>query len=313
MPVLAREVEKTFELNRLAMKDVAPLKADERYITHRVDMIREMENAATQSMELPWARIRASVLNETAYLYLDLAHGLEALPPPKNMTEAEAQAYNETIRKLTVPFEEKGQDIRSKAFQLASESAIEDATFRAISEPFFAENPSQAKKLKAEASAARPRVIAPAGLAFVPFGLGYAPYFESFLKSDGRKDGKLNAGQSSAANRLYTHWMLAVRDQKWAQVSFFLQQARERKLFSDWELSVLKGISLTQAGARGEGLAELEEARKNLPSELKPLATLTLARQFEETFSASRSKPFYTELLPPAPPAATSTDKTKSM
>jgi TolA-binding protein len=288
MPLLASDVQKTFELNRIAMKDVAPLRADERYITHRVDMIREMENAATEAMQLPWARIRAGVLNETAYLYLDLAHGLAALPAPKNMNDREVQAYNDTIRKLTVPFEEKGQDIRTKAFAIASGSAIEDSALQSIAEPFFSENPSQAKKLKADAIAARPSVLSASHLAFVPLGLGYAQY--------------LNLKMTTSAKNLYANWMRAVQGEKWSQVSFFLQQAREKKLFSDAELSVLKGISLTQAGARGEGLAELDDARKNLPQELKTLATLTLARQFEEAFSASRSKPFYSELTPASPP-----------
>ena len=68
-----------FRLNRAALKDVAPLKANEKWITRRVEVIREMENAATQVMKLPWARIRAEVLNEMAGVYLDLARGLAAL------------------------------------------------------------------------------------------------------------------------------------------------------------------------------------------------------------------------------------------
>ncbi|MDR3607393.1 MAG: tetratricopeptide repeat protein [Oligoflexia bacterium] len=289
MPLLSVAVPKTFDLNRIAMKDVAPLRADERYITHRVDMIREMENAATQSMELPWARIRSAVLNETASLYLDLAHGLEALPAPKGMNPAEQHSYEDTIRKLTVPFEEKGQDIRAKAFSIASGFAIEDDAFHAISEPFFAENPSQAKKLKADAQAVRPSAIYPSQLAFVRLGLDYAPYFE--------KNGNLKSNHGASA--LYSAWTRAIQSQKWAQVAFFLQRAHDKKLFSDAELLVLRGISLSQAGARGEGLAELEDARKNLAPDLKSLATLTLAREFEQAFAASKAKPFYSELLPP--------------
>jgi hypothetical protein len=148
IPKLSKGLGATFRANRAALKDVAPLRADEKYITRRVEVIREMENAATKSMNLPWARIRAEVLNEIASIYLDLSRGLAALPPPKGLNPSEQQSYEDTIRKITMPFEEKGQDMRAKAFEIASRFAIEDDAFAAISEPFFAENPSQAKLSK---------------------------------------------------------------------------------------------------------------------------------------------------------------------
>ena len=62
---------------------------------------------------------RALVLSESADLYLDLSHGLSALPAPKALSSADLASYEDTIRKLVMPFEEKGQDMRAKAFQIA--------------------------------------------------------------------------------------------------------------------------------------------------------------------------------------------------
>jgi tetratricopeptide (TPR) repeat protein len=307
VPIISSEVPNAFRLNRIGMKSAAPLKANEKYITHRVDLIREMENAATQAMQLPWARIRAEILNETASLYLDLSQGLEALPAPKGMSQDEAASYSETIRHLSVPFEEKGQDIRAKAFEIASSAGIEDEAFQAIADPFFAENPSQAKKLRATAAAETPNEVSMATLTSFPLGLAYTPGFENAVTAERdellRKTPDVTTRdalrkQHAIASRLYSAWLRATQDKKWPQVAFFLQEAREQKLFEAGDLSVLKAISLTQAGARGEGLSELEEGRKDLSPTMKKFATLTLARQFSHTFSTAKSRSLFCEIQP---------------
>ncbi|MCM2322931.1 MAG: hypothetical protein NDJ90_06680, partial [Oligoflexia bacterium] len=148
LPYVNASIPRALEQNRVAMKDVAPLRADERYITRRVEVIRELENATAKIVKLPWARIRAEALNELAETYLDLARGLMTIKPPKGLNEAELQAYQDVVKKLVLPFEEKGQEMRAKAFEIASKFAIDDEGFRKISEPFFTENPSQAKRIR---------------------------------------------------------------------------------------------------------------------------------------------------------------------
>jgi hypothetical protein len=247
------------------------------------------------------------VLNETASLYLDLAQGLEALPAPKGMSSAEAGSYSDTIRRLSVPFEEKGQDIRSKAFEIASNAAIEDEAFTGIADPFFSENPSQAKKLRATAAAAAPAAVFPETMTYLPLGLAYAPELEKAFAS--QREERLKQAhddvardatrkQNAIASRVYAAWLRSVQDKKWSQVAFFLQEARERKLYPEESLSILKAVSLAQAGARGEGLSVLEEARKDLPPSLKGLATLTLARQYGSAFATAKSKSLFAEIAP---------------
>ena len=83
-----------------------------------------MENAAAKVVKLPWSRIRALSLSEIGGLYLDLSQGIRNLQPPKGLQPAEVTAYEETVGRLVIPFEEKGQEMRSKAFEIASRFSI---------------------------------------------------------------------------------------------------------------------------------------------------------------------------------------------
>jgi TolA-binding protein len=259
LPSLTVSIPKAFAANRAAIKSVAPLKADEKWITRRVEVIREMENAATDVMKLPWARIRASVIGELASLYLDLSQGLATLPPPKGLETEQLAEYDSVIKKLIMPFEEKGQDMRGKAFEIASRSAVEDDTFTRIAEPFFKENPSQAKALKPVTDIASPAQVDLALLAKLDAGGGWRmPKPGALAKLDSEDPDDL----------LKAAWMLALQARNWQQMAFFLSEAQEKKLIPSGVMSVVKAVSLAQAGARGEALAELEAAK----SELNPMA-----------------------------------------
>jgi TolA-binding protein len=291
LPRIVQSVPKAFELNRVAMKDVAPLRADERYITHRVDMIHEMENAATQALKLPWARIRSEVTNQIAGLYIDLARGLGALNPPKNLSESELAAYQDTIRKLVMPFEEKGQDLRAKAFEIASRFAIEDESLARVAEPFFAENPSQSKKLKAMASAG-----APPGLSLE---------FLSKLDPTGSWAGKPRSPASSQLSELSklkdapnigSLWMEAFRGKQWQQLGYFLQQAKEKNIYSKATLSMLKAISLAALGAQGEALSEIDEARSELQPEQWLIVTSSLAQFYSHAYAGEKTESLNKEI-----------------
>jgi TolA-binding protein len=309
LPYLNTSVSNAFALNRAAMKDVAPLRANEKYITHRVDSIRELENAVAKIMDLPWSRVRAETLNQLASVYQDLAKGLSDLPAPKGLSDAEVAAYQDTIRKLTLPFEEKANDIRTKAFDMASRFAIEGDAFNAITEPFFAENPSQAKKLKSLAEESHAGIVIPKGLKVIGLGMDYLPYirqaheasYDAWAtkeKAAGRKP-----ADDSAAQMILTAWTQSLKNHNWVQVAFFLQEAKDRKLFTDAEMGLIRAVSMASAGARGEALVELEETRKIVDAKLEPVVSLTLAKYYEDSYAAARAKAIYAAFIPPAPPA----------
>lgn len=287
LPYLTVSIPKTFELNRMAMRDVAPLRADERYITRRVEVIREMENAATKAMKLPWSRIRAETLNQIASAYLDFARGLTDLKTPKDLNEAEVASYQETVRKLALPFEEKGQEMRFKAFEIASNFAIDEQSFQAISEPFFAENPSQAKKLK------------PAVQIHAPAALGLATL--ELLDSDGEWKAVAKAAgkpmeTENAALYLKSLWSSALQAKRWQQLAYFMQEASEKKLIPSGPLGALKAVSLAAAGARGEALAELQDSRGDLKPDSKLAAAGILMHHFLRACAKEKTLKLYKEI-----------------
>lgn len=249
LPVISSSIPRAFQLNRMAMREVAPLRADERYITRRVEVIREMENAAAKVVKMPWSRVRAATLSEIAELYLDLSKGLQNLPAPKSLADAEKAAYEETVRKLVIPFEEKGQEMRNKSFEIASRFAIEDDTFSAVADPFFRDNPSLAKRLK------------PGRVLSKPQGINLV------MLDNGDLSGKwdaLKADSSDPSMILKYHWNRALNQKIWQQVAFFLQEAQQKSLISSGTLGLMKAVAYTQAGAKGEALIEIEEAIKDV-------------------------------------------------
>lgn len=289
LPRLTNSIPLAFSLNRAALKDVAPLRADERYITRRVEVVRELENAAAAVMKLPWARIRAETLNEVAGAYIDFAHGILTLQPPKGLSAEETAAYADTMRKITLPFEEKGQEMRAKAFEIASRNAIEEDSFKRISEPFFAENPSQAKRLK------------PAAQIDAPASLGVDTLAALDPSGDWGKVGRAVTRAPASIDiddpvvNVKALWYAALRARQWAQVAFFMQEAHEKALVSAGVFSAVKAVSLAGAGARGEALAELEESRKDLPKTRMAAASL-LMHHYLRSFSREKTRSFYQEI-----------------
>ena len=269
LPQVSRSLARAFSFNRQEMNEIAPLRANERYIKRRVEVIREMENAAAKAMKLPWVRIRADLLNEIAQLYLDFSKDLSKIPPPKNLPPEEVALYEDTVRKLVLPFDEKGQDLRRKAFELASKFAIEDDTFKKITEPFFAENPSQAKSLKPTTTLAPPAEL----------GLGYlsvldpAGDWKIFFKTDRKTE---NLELTRADLRLKQLWATALNAANWSQIAFVMSEAKQKKLISEGVLGIMRAIALSRAGARAEALLELDAARKDLASESGNNIALTL-------------------------------------
>ena len=251
VPYLSASIPVVFALDREAMNDFAPLRANDKYITHRVDAIRELEATGAKVMKLPWARIRAEVLNELAGLYLDLSRSLSALAPPKNLSTEDLAAYDATIKKLVLPFEEKGQDMREKAFEIASGAAIEDDSFAKIADPFFIENPSQAKALKPVAMPEKPATVDLEFLGRTDPGGNWKP-------------GQRLARDTDPGLRLKILWMDAIKARRWPQISYFMQEAQEKALILAGPMALVKAVSLATAGARGEALAELEDGRKDL-------------------------------------------------
>jgi hypothetical protein len=269
-----------------------------------VDVIHETENAAAKVMKMPWSRIRAETLNEIASLYLDLAHGLIDVKPPKGLEGKDLEAYQETLRRLTQPFEEKGQDMRGKAFEIASRFGVENDSFAAISEPFFSENPSQAKALRPAAKPSQPLAI---DLAF----LDKLDPDTGWLELAGLRPEK-TAEIKEPAKYLKALWSQAMIRKQWAQIAFFMQEAHDKSLIPSGTLGAVKAVSLAAAGAKGEALNELEDCRKELQPKARLFVATTLLQHYSWTFNKDKMQALTKELTPEDAPQQPSGRKTAS-
>jgi TolA-binding protein len=337
LPSINETIPAALELNRLGMNDFAPLRASEKYITHRVDVMREMENAVTAAMNLPWARIKSECLNELASTYHDFSATLEKIEP-KGLKDDELAAYQDTIRKITVPFDEKGQDLRSKAFQLASHYAIENTAFQDVAGPFFADNPSQAKALKKGlAGGTQPASVPATPSTSAGQGGVRAPLvnpmavasavdldinFLDVLDPEARWKKKLSDSKHSSksddsvSDIVAAQFVDGVQHKNWPKLAFYLQEAKAKKLFKPNVLSALKGISLTTAGAKAEALLELEDSRQQWEGKAKLYVLAVLSRHYEQSYAIDRAQTFNKEIeteLTPKVQVTENSDKKKSL
>ena len=206
-----------------------------------------------------------------------------------------------------MPFEEKGQDMRAKAFEIASRFAIEEVSFAAISEPFFAENPSQAKALKGEVAKRDAKATAACRLPprrnpLRPSRWVSASSHSSTLRVDGRicqaSRSRDHRGVAYENPALYIKglWARSIQSNRLQQVAFFMQEAQEKALIQAGIMGTVKAISLSAAGARGEGFAELEEARRDLTPDAQARITKLLVQFYEHSYAREKSKELLKDL-----------------
>jgi TolA-binding protein len=265
LPSLQKELTRAFEQNRLSAKKFAGLKATEKSIKHRVALIHEMEQAATRVAKLPYARLQASVLSEISKLYLDFSSSLQGLATPTGLSGSELGAYQDMIRKLALPFEEKGQTIGRKAFEIASDQAIERDSFERVSNSFFADNPSQSKALKQS----------------VPFRESWELTLESALQLH---------KWSRTERHFLDAWKTAVHEKNLALSFHLLNEHIKEPAIDAQALRILKSITLVSAGAQAEGLAELERVRESLSPEAQAKAIVILISCFSHSLSQKKTK-----------------------
>lgn len=282
VPRIQHSITHAFALNRAALKEVAPLKAHERWIGRRIEVIREIENAASPALQLPWAALQVSLLSEISGVYLDLTRELESLGLPRELNEEERLVMASEIKKLTRPLEEKGLALLSKSFELASRTAVDEATFLSVSEKFTTANPSQAR---ARQSVQIPATAMDLDLKFI------------------------EAITGEKAWDLKPRWARAVEARQFALAAFYLQVAREKKSLSAQTLGLTQAILLTQVGARAEALATLENALPDFEPKVRVRVRLLLLSNYTKSLAKEKAAQILGDLLNDyrAEPALTST------
>ena len=279
VPKISKSIPLAFEQNRARVNKFAKVKANERSIKRRITLIKEMEQAATKVMKLPWARVRAHVMHEVSQLYLDLAHSLMNLKAPAQMQGKELQAYQQMVQKLAFPFEEKGHDIARTAFEIASQFSIEEQALRKITKSFFENNPSQAKSLKTAVDTKE----APA--------LDLALLEELSPETAWKKSIKERPSfYKDKKAYLVWKWNEALENRSWIQAAYFLQEAKHLKAWSESELNLARVVTLNNAGARAEALATLEGVRGDLKKENRYRLTYVLIGNYVHSYGKKKVK-----------------------
>ncbi|MBC7691519.1 MAG: hypothetical protein H7222_07095 [Methylotenera sp.] len=265
LPLITKSVPAALRLNRTTIAETAPLRADEKYITRRIEAIREIENAVTKVMNLPWAEIKAQALSEAASLYADLASDLQKLPAPKGTAGPELTAYEDMIRKIVIPFEEKGNDLQGKAYEMASVFAIQQKAFQQIADPYFQANPSQSKAREKGRNNSRQKTRKVASL---------NTQLMDRLDSEGDWD-SVDPKSKNEMKRLKGLWAQAIEQHVWQQAAFFSQEMKEKKL-PEGSMGLVRAITLANAGAQAEALMELESTRRKLTPKAQLLSAEVL-------------------------------------
>lgn len=267
LPLLSETVRTSLDAVRVDIASDNILKAEKKAIKKRLARIEAFEAVAARLVKLPWSRVRAEVLDVTASAYADLGTSLRNVPAPKDFPANELEAYQQTLAELALPFEEKAQDIREKSIQLVLKAGVERETFDRVAKAFYAENPSQAKKLaQSDANHAKLRVPLVSELAaFDPKG--------GWLKPVASRAPAANSPEAKA-EFLRWSWRKAYEEHRRSAAAHWLNELTNAKLVSEKAQSWMKALLLLDAGARAEGLALIE----NLHPETEGAAALTTAK-----------------------------------
>lgn len=285
LPLLVPALPKAFQDNRADMHKYSKLTASEKSIIRRVDLIKEMEATATKTMKLPWAEIRASLLNEIAELYIDFSQETHALPPPAELSGNDLEEYQKTIQSLVLPFEEKGQDIRSKAFDLAAAFAIEPKVAAPIVDTFFKDNPSQGDALRGKL-----RVSTPRGITLSLFN-DWDPEVKwekiPKIKTDYFKNKE---------DFLKLQWYQSMQKRNWPQTAFFLKELKEQNVLNESSLALAQAFSMASAGSRGEAIAHLEGSRSIFSLPVRSRINTYLVWNYLTSYSMPKARKILEEL-----------------
>jgi TolA-binding protein len=251
LPRLTASIPATLRLSAAEIRGMSRLKLEKPSLDKRTLFIQRLEAGIEKVLDLPWQRIRAGALNELAGLYADFCADLSALPPPAGLAADDLKTYNQTIAELQGPFRKKADDLRKQALDGATDAAVEAVAYNPIAQAFAAEH--------TQAAGAQ----APMLLSSVREPVAGIPMLASI-------------GSPAAFRALAT---TAASSGNWGLLAFLVEEAKDKNLVSEAQLSALRGISLSLAGAQAESLAELKEAASHLdgPGKLHALAALAVA------------------------------------
>lgn len=285
LPAISVSVPRALSMSRKGIGDVAPLAPNERYVSYRMEIVKEFETAATRVSKLPFSRIKATALNEVANAYMSLASGLKRLKSRPELAE------------LAPGIEAKGNQLRANAFQVASRYSIEEQDFDAVAKAYFAENPLEEKRLNTLRTSTRPRELDLVTISALDSSGGW---------DDLPRDCADAASPGSAGLCLKIRWKQALRSSSWPQVAYLLQEEKAKRLLPPQAGPLMTAVSFATMGAQGEGLLELDSSRRSLSSASSREAALYLMGHYLASLSQERTQRMLSEYGGGSSPTASS-------
>ncbi len=276
---MSEALPRAFEANRLLIQKSARTFSSEKTIKLRVAMIKELEETAAQVLKLPWARIRVGVMREIAQAYTDFSLALQAADAPKGLSPEETNLYKETLAKLAFPFDEKAQEIRGKAFEIAARLSVESGDFEAIRDPYFKDNPSLGAKLRGEIRFDEA----------IQLDLDLLDRLDPEGDWSELADSKLNPHENPS-DFARKEIVLSLTRKSWARASFIIREAKNRGLLTENRTLLARAMALSQIGAQAEALAEIDALRGSLSEKPRGAATVLLISNAVRTLSPERTR-----------------------
>ncbi len=114
------------ERSREELARFSPLRSSTKSLIHRIESIRDWENAAVQLLNLPSQALHQEIFRSTALLYRDFHEGIAKLPFPKGLSADDESAYRASIREISGP-------VLAKAQQLTEQGSVSHSDPEAVS------------------------------------------------------------------------------------------------------------------------------------------------------------------------------------
>jgi TolA-binding protein len=291
-PWVQREYPGWLRRARELMGKVTPISANPKSIERRVAGIQELEATLTRLAKLPWAEVRVATLIESAECYTSLVKDLLRVPAPAEVSAnpTTLASYQDSLRRLTLPFEEKAQEIRSVAFKIGSEAGVSEERWQPFVTDYFAQNPSQAKELRTRFKVIKADTLIDLGRLYqIEPAFRWEESDSSMPKSkkaapQGTPQLTAQAAPPAPSNTSNQAWGLAFQKAiesdltplSTSRAAALLQIASERRILSPGALAFARALFWQKAGAPAEGLGELRDARFSMTPSLRAYANWIL-------------------------------------
>lgn len=269
LPWVSADLPAAFTLARSEIRKKAPVRAQKKFIDRRAELMKDLESSASRIATIPWIRLRASMASELSAIYWDFSRELKALPAPAGLAGADLTEYRGSIQGIADPFEAKGREYSKQAFALGSDSGVEAESMDTISAQAFLADPKFGDEMRAGREEVTPPVLDGALL--------------TRLNPDGPWGDNLVGGRLLAALASRNLWLVS----RLLEVS---QADAHHPLLAPANVPLVRAVALTTAGARAEGLKELQASLEHLGKAAREETTRVLIQAYYSSYSKAATR-----------------------